>query len=378
MLTFLFCSVALIFSFRWLRALFCLRWAQRLAPLRQPLPKRPRVSVVLAARDEEARVEQTLRHILAQEHIDLEVIPVSDRARDRTDFILKQLAVEDSRVHPKRINLLPERWLGKCYACHVGASSATGDWILFTDADCWLKPDVIARAIAIAEKEDVDHVTLTPGVAPQTLLAEAWHIAFLVSLADWFARVNQDKPNGHLGIGAFNLIRTSVYKRFGGYEALRLSVVDDIKLGRLVRRAGGRTRAFIGGGDVECHWGVTVPSMIKIMEKNFFAALDYRTIHGIFLGGVLSIFWAACIVGPFTGSIFGFCAAGSLVLSAIPAAVVCKRLRWPLRGAAFTPFAVVALFYAVLNSTIVTLRQRGIRWRDTFYPLEMLRAGNVP
>ena len=267
MLEFLFCSAALIFSFRWLWALFCLRWAQRLAPLRQPLANRPRVSVVLAARDEEARVEQTLRHILAQEHIDLEVIPVSDRARDGTDRILKQLALEDSRVHPKRVNVLPERWLGKCYACHVGASSATGDWILFTDADCWLKPDVIARAIAIAERENVDHVTLTPGVEPQTLAAEAWHIAFLISLADRFAHVNQDKPNGHLGIGAFNLIRTSLYKQFGGYEALRLSVVDDIKLGRLVRRAGGRTRAFIGGDDVECHWGVTVPSMKKSWKR---------------------------------------------------------------------------------------------------------------
>ena len=144
--------------------------------------------------------------------------------------------------------------------------------------------------------------------------------------------MNQDKPNGHLGIGAFNLIRTSLYKEFGGYEALRLCVVDDIKLGQLVRRAGGRTRAFIGGDDVECHWGVTVPSMIKIMEKNFFAALDYRTIQGIFFGLVLNIFWAACIVGPFTGSIWGFCAAGSLIFSAIPAAIVCKRLRWPLRG----------------------------------------------
>ena len=154
MLEFLFCSAALIFSFRWLRALYCLRWAQRLAPLRQPLTNRPRVSVVLAARDEEARVEQTLRHILAQEQIDLEVIPVSDRARDRTDRILKQLALEDSRVHPKRVNVLPERWLGKCYACHVGASSATGDWILFTDADCWLKPDVIARAIADCREEE--------------------------------------------------------------------------------------------------------------------------------------------------------------------------------------------------------------------------------
>jgi chlorobactene glucosyltransferase len=161
---------------------------------------------VLAARDEEARVKHTPRHILAQEQIDLEVIPVSDRARDRTDSILKQVALEDSRVHPQRVDVLPDGWLGKCYACHVGASCATGDWILFTDADCWLKPDVIARAIAVAEREGVDHITLTPGVAPQTLAAEGWHLAFLISLADWFARVNQGKPDGHLGAGAFNLV----------------------------------------------------------------------------------------------------------------------------------------------------------------------------
>jgi cellulose synthase/poly-beta-1,6-N-acetylglucosamine synthase-like glycosyltransferase len=377
MLKFLFFTAALMFSFRSLRALFCLPWAQRLTALRQPPKNRPRVSVVLAARDEEARIEQTLRYILAQQHIDLEVIPVSDRAIDRTDCILKQLAAEDFRVRPQRVDVLPERWLGKCHACHVGALSATGDWLLFTDADCWLKPDVIARAIAVTERENVDHVTLTPGVAPQTVPAEAWHIGFLVSLAHWFARVNQDKPNGHLGVGAFNLMRRSLYKEFGGYEALRLCVVDDIKLGQLVRRAGGRTRAFIGGDDVECHWGVTVGSMIKIMEKNFFAALDYRTMQGIFFGVVLNILWAACIIGPFFRSIYGFWAAGSLLLSAIPAAIACKRLRWPLRGAAFTPFVFPALYYAVLNSTTVTLRQRGIRWRDTFYPLEMLRAGNV-
>jgi hypothetical protein len=117
--------------------------------------------------------------------------------------------------------------------------------------------------------------------------------------------------------------------------------------------------------------------MIKIMEKNFFAALDYRITQGIFFGVVLSIFWAACIIGAFTWSIFGFCGAGSLIFSAIPAVIICKRLRWPLRGAALTPFAFVAVFYTVLNSMIVTLRQRGIRWRDTFYPLETLRAGNV-
>src|SRR5207344_3301536 len=155
-------------------------------------------------------------------------------------------------------------WLGKCHACHVGAGHATGDWILFTDADCWLTPGVIARALQVAEREGVDHVTLTPGFNSPRLGARAYHLAFLITLADWFAGVNRDKPKAHLGMGAFNLMRADIYRACGGYEALRLTVVDDIKLGLLVRRAGGRTRAFIGGDDVECHWGVTVPSMIKI------------------------------------------------------------------------------------------------------------------
>src|SRR6185436_10805789 len=85
------------------------------------------------------------------------------------------------------------------------------------------------------------------------------------------------RPKSYIGIGAFNLVRAEVYRRCGGYEALRLTVVDDVKLGLLMRRAGGRTRAFLGVDDVECHWGTTVWGMVKIMEKNYFAALEYRT-----------------------------------------------------------------------------------------------------
>ncbi len=88
--------------------------------------------------------------------------------------------------------------------------------------------------------------------------------------------VNRDRPGAYLGIGAFNLVRASTYRACGGYEALRLTIVDDIKLGLLLRRAGARTRAFLGGADAECHWGTTVPGMIKIMEKNYFAAVHFR------------------------------------------------------------------------------------------------------
>jgi glycosyltransferase involved in cell wall biosynthesis len=211
--------------------LFHLRWVRRLPSLENPAgsasdraDKVPvRCSVVLAARNEEARIENTVRRLLAQCGVQMEIIVVDDRSTDRTSEILRRLALEDARVRVKRVEVLPDGWLGKCHACHVGAGVATGDWILFTDADCWLKPDVIVRALSVAKREGTDHITLTPGVLPETFGARAWHLAFLMTAADWISGVNRDLPKRYLGVGAFNLVRMTAYRECGGYEALRLA-----------------------------------------------------------------------------------------------------------------------------------------------------------
>ena len=299
--TLLFGGTAALFLGMSLSALWHLRWVRRLPGLETSAPTQRsaaagamQCSVVIAARDEEARIEQTIHHLLAQRGVALEVIVVDDRSRDRTGEILRRLAAEDARLQVKRVETLPDGWLGKCHACHIGASAARGDWILFTDADCWLKPDVLARALHWAEREEADHVTMSPGTVIESWGARAWHLLFLISMANWFSGVNRDRPRAYLGVGAFNLVRASAYRQCGGYEALRLTVVDDMKLGLLLRRAGFRTRGFIGGGDVECHWGTTAWSTVKIMEKNYFAALDYRT--GLVLAGSVFVLLVSTIL----------------------------------------------------------------------------------
>ena len=383
--TLIFGGIAALFLTMTVGALFHLQWARRLPSLKELTAAsrieegsvEPRCSVVVAARDEEARIENTIRHLLVQRGVALEVIAVDDRSTDRTGEILRRLAAEDTRVRVKRVDMLPDGWLGKCYACHVGASAATGDWILFTDADCWLKPDVIVRALRVADRESADHITLTPGIASATPGARAWHLAFLLSLANWFSGVNRDRPKSYLGMGAFNLVRSAAYRVCGGYEALRLTVLDDVKLGLLLRRAGKRTRGFIGGGDTECHWGTTVRSMIKVMEKNYFAALDFRLGAALAagLGGML--FWCAAVIGPWTGTVAGMAAGLAPLSLIIPAGIVARRLGWSFGSAVLTPFVYPMLFYAVLNSTRVTVCQGGVRWRETFYSLDALRAGTV-
>jgi len=385
-LTLLFLGTSALFLAMTSATLFHLQWAHRLPPLSELGPAHlcdsandscVQCSVIVAARDEESRIEDTVRHLLDQCDVRLEVIVVDDRSTDRTNDILGRLTRHDDRVLTQRVHELPDGWLGKCHACHLGASSARGDWLLFTDADCWLKPDVIARALLVAEREKADHITLTPGIDAKSLGARAWHLAFLITLADWFSGVNRDRPKAFLGMGAFNLVRNSAYRECGGYEALRLTVLDDVRLGLLLRRAGKRTRGFIGGDDVECHWGTTVRGMIQVMEKNYFAAIDFRLAAALAagLGGLLM--WCFAIIGPFTGNAAGGAAALAMLSLSAPAYVLARRLNWGGASALLTPLIFPVLFYAILNSMWVTTRQGGVYWRNTFYPLDVLRLGAV-
>jgi glycosyltransferase involved in cell wall biosynthesis len=386
-LTLIFSATAALFLGMAITALWHLQWAHRL-PAGETLfageefasgsSEQPvRCSVVIAARDEEARIEQTIRHLLAQQGVETEVIIVDDRSTDRTSEILGSLAKGDARVQVTRVDVLPEGWLGKCYACHLGAGLATGDWILFTDADCWLKPDVIRRALRLAQRDQADHVTLSPGTVVENAGAKAWHLLFLTSLLNWISGVNRDRPKSYLGIGAFNLVRAAAYRQCGGYEALRLTVVDDVKLGLLLRRAGKRTRAFLGVEDVECHWGTTVGSMVKIMEKNYFAVTDFRL--WVVLAGSLCalLIFGVVMAGLISGSAAGFAASLSPLSVVFPAGILARRLGWSWSSALGVPFMMPVFLYAVLNSTFVTLRQGGIYWRNTFYSLATLRQANV-
>src|SRR5262245_31757343 len=133
--TFLFIGTAGLFLIWTFSALWHLRWVRRLPALEtfkapdqstSALARTVRCSVVIAARNEEARIEQTMRHLFAQRGVEAEFIVVDDRSTDATSNILRQLAKRETRLQVKRVDLLPEGWLGKCHACHVGAGAATG------------------------------------------------------------------------------------------------------------------------------------------------------------------------------------------------------------------------------------------------------------
>jgi glycosyltransferase involved in cell wall biosynthesis len=233
----------------WLTALV-LDWrAVSALPDLPMLPQRsgapaPAATVVVAVRNDAGHLRDSVRAFLDQRGVDLRLVVVDDRSDDGTPVILAGLAAAEPRLRTVTVRELPDGWLGKTHALHLGAADAAGEWLLFSDGDARLRPDVLARAIAAAAAAGADHVVVLPSPAGATFWGRACLLAFLQQALVRVQRVNTSPQRSFLGTGAFNLVRAEAWRRVGGHERLRLEVVDDLGLARLLFAAGRRSRVF--------------------------------------------------------------------------------------------------------------------------------------
>ncbi len=378
MLNALFIVVAVVWLLVSLRALIAVI-SLRPLPVSHP-PSDSRVTVVIAARDEAARLATTVCNLLAQTDVELSLVVVNDRSTDTTGEILDRLAMGEPQLRVVHVSELPAGWLGKCHALHVGAQQASGDWLLFVDGDIWMQPTVVMRALAEAERAGIDHLCLLPGlIDPEqgNVLDQASLLTFLLAFVCAIDDANRDLPWRSLGVGAFNLVRADAYKAIGGHERLRMEVVDDMKLGLLLRRAGKRTRALLTTTEVQCDWPHSIVGLIKAVEKNAFAGAMFSVPAVVAITVAMLTMWTVPWIGLALltpPGIAAFCAYLSLLLPT-----------WVLLGhhlgGRFTPGALLPIVCAPVtiallwNSMLITLRQGGVRWRDTFYSLDELRRG---
>ena len=337
-----------------------------------------RVSVVVAARNEEDRIENTVRRMLGQVGVEIEAVIVDDRSTDRTSEILRSLAGEDDRVRVIRVDAVAPGWLGKVRACHLGAGKATGDWLLFSDADAWMQPDLVARSVQAAKRHAADHVCLYPGQIRPSLMGKAVLTFFSLLVAPLVARANRDRRLSFAGVGAYNMVKREAYRSVGGHERLKLEIIDDVKLGVLLRRAGHRTRVFDAVHDLEIEWAADVPGIVRALEKNMFASVRFRLDVALLLALSQMTVWAAGMAGPFIGTAAGIAAGVGLLSTSLPGLVVARRAGWSPAVALLCPLMLPVMTDSLLRSTFTTLARGGVRWRETFYPLDALRHGLVP
>ncbi len=201
----------------------------------------PKVSVIVPARDEEKNITHCLRHLVAQHYLPYEIIVVNDRSTDRTAELVDHV-IPYSKIPVRLIQVekLPPGWTGKNYAMFTGSKAASGEWLLFTDADTTHRPESLPTAVHEAIRKKIDFLTLTPEVESKSFWEKTVQPLAAGSLALWFDpdKINDPKSKTVLANGQFILIRKDAYEKVGGNEAVKNEVVEDVELAKKVRAAG--------------------------------------------------------------------------------------------------------------------------------------------
>jgi len=340
----------------------------------------PRISLIFAARDEEEKLPAALATLAALDYPNLEIIAVDDRSQDSTRKILNEFARVDKRARVVLVDELPGGWLGKPHALQKAYEASTGEWLLFTDADVRFAPDVLRRAASLVKERAVDHLTLLGDVEMhgfwETTLLTFFGMAFHLATDPY--RVGNPHSRAYVGVGAFQMVKRGAYEAAGMHRRLAMEVVDDMKLGKIVKQAGFRSCVAMAQDAVVVRWHAGVGNIVRGVTKNFFASAGYNVAVAIF--SAAAVFLAN--VAPFVAL---FAAHGwSRIFAAIAVAIavgfhvgVSIEVRVSPLYALTHPVGAVLFCYMLLRSTVVTLWQGGVTWRGTFYPLEELRRGVV-
>jgi len=339
----------------------------------------PDVTVIVPACNEEGKIEATLRSLLASTGVRLQIVAVDDRSTDRTGERMDAVATEAAGA-PHKLEVihnrdLPEGWLGKTHALAMAAERAWAPWLLFTDGDVAFDPQAIALSLGYAQAQKADHVCLILTLELRGI-AEAAVFAAFQAMAGWNLRlwkVADPKARDSFGAGGFNLVRRDVYERLGGFDALRMQVIEDMGLAWTIKRAGYAQRVVLGPGLARIHWIQGALGIVKLLEKNGFAGLYYSV--GLFL--LVLVAFSLHIVVPLAAIAMGGWAtvAGLLTYVFILLTYTANRRITqvpPWLALLFAPATGLVLF-ALTRSMILTLRRGGVEWRGTLYPLDELR-----
>ncbi len=395
-----------------LGGLIGLVWIVRLLAMRRILRKRivltstshagadgptPRISVVVAAKDEQDNIETCIETLLTQDYADFEIIAIDDRSTDRTPELLDALQSEaGDRLKVIHVTRLREGWFGKNNAMREGVAAASGQWLLFTDADC---RQLSKRTLSVAMGETLEHecdfLSITPVLETKTWWERVLQPVCATVLIIWFLPERVNKPHTKVAYanGAFMLIRRECYEAIGAHERVKTEVNEDIHLARFTKQQGYRLRVVENEDLYATHMYATPREAWRGWSRIFYGSLG-KPWKLALAATVLFLFsmlpWMAlalstlgCLAGWSNASAPWASAAmlwgGVVVIQQIVMALVFRILRsnvawsltyWP--GCLATLTMLASAFLKSLGATSTT-------WRGTTYQGDRLAsAGSTP
>ncbi len=345
----------------------------------------PRLSVLVAGKDEESNIGACIAGLLAQDYPDFEVIAANDRSGDRTGAIIDEAAARDKRVTPVHVRLLPEGWGGKNHAMHCAVERATGEFLCFTDADCrFHDPSLMRAAVRFAQRERVDLLSVLPRLDAHTFWERVVQPPAGAVMVYWFppGAVNSPKSPTAYANGAFMLMDRRSYDRIGGHSGARAQLNEDMYFAQRAKAEGLVLKVIRGGAMYSVRMYVGLRQIWNGWTRIFyccFGTLPKLIVSVLFLGVFSVAPTLSLLLSPLAGS-----AAGGIAIAATIAVLFQQTVLWRFYKIGHTPraWAVTYPLGAAL-CLLITLnamaRYAGVRtnWRGTTYTGGKLGSNSV-
>ena len=215
---------------------------------------------------------------------------------------------------------------------------------------------------------------MIPGSVFENAVVTFFGLAFAVGMQLHLIRTRW--PLSYAGVGAFNLVDAEFYRSLGGHKLIAMDILDDVKLGKMMKKNGGRIDFQLAPKLLSVRWQQSLWGVVTGLEKNGFASLNYSIRQLLFVTVIFFLTMMFPYLSPFVLTLrdaSGFIA--TIALWHLLFAFIVWRLPGGLLFAPMFPVGAFVMAFAYWRSAIITLHQGGVRWRESFYPLAQLRKG---
>lgn len=287
----------------------------------------PKVSICIPARNEEDVIERCVTSALKQNYTNFEVLVLDDESTDRTTEILSKLSgIINNLIHVKG-EPKPSGWLGKPWACHQLSKLASGEVLIFVDADVWLEEDAIPKAVS--ELSDFDSIT----VWPEQVLESFWekqvlpliYFALFTLLPakyverspKWLPKSLRSKfaPLFAAACGQFIAFNRKAYDLINEHMSVKDKIIEDVELAKNIKSSGLTLKMLHGSGSVFCRMYSSHIEIWNGLRKNFFVGFN----KNIFFFSAMALLHLIVFIAPILSFAYGFQINNSeiLILSSI-------------------------------------------------------------
>jgi chlorobactene glucosyltransferase len=339
----------------------------------------PFVSILIPARNEQDNIEQCLTSLFNQDYSHYEVIVLNDHSTDRTAEILSDLKIKFADLKIINGEELPRDWIGKSFACHQLTKAAKGEWLLFTDADTIHNSNSIRDGIEAALVRNADLLSVVPHqitkTFPEKLVIPILHFVTF-SLLPFYFLEKKGYKQFTIAVGQYMLFKKTSLEKIGGYESVKNEMVEDVSMGKLIKKNRMQLIVLNGNEMVSCRMYRNFAQVWEGFSKNIYAGLGFSFITmtliiiSYFLFFILPYYWSIYFLVSQGFSLLSLICLTQIAINYFIRFTLSLKYKLSFTSAVLHPLGILTVIVITLNSWRLVALSSGPRWKGRSYKLK--------